>query len=319
MDELRTHGIATVKATRHIRRMQGGAQSHLLHCSDGYDYIVKFQNNPQGRRILANDLLGTMLAKSMKLPVPDVAIVEVSKDLILACAALQMECSQASEPCQAGLCFGSRYLSPRFHITHGTGLARSLNMSTWYLRNLSNLKDFAGMLVFDKWTCNTDDRQVVFVRGRGVFPDKAVMIDCGYCFNAGHWNFRDHPMIGLFGEPYVYKSIERMEQFNPWLEFLEHDMSESLMVLLASKIPSEWYSDDRDALTNLIGCLDERRKIVRRLLSHTCAAARQSFPRWRIDLGRVHLSCPPTMNQPFGSRGRIAELLPDIKSDFDIR
>jgi len=31
-------------ALEQIRRMRGGAQSHLMRCDDGYDYVVKFQN-----------------------------------------------------------------------------------------------------------------------------------------------------------------------------------------------------------------------------------------------------------------------------------
>jgi len=42
--------------------MRGGAQSHLMRCDDGFYYVVKFQNNPQHRRILVNELLGTRLA-----------------------------------------------------------------------------------------------------------------------------------------------------------------------------------------------------------------------------------------------------------------
>jgi hypothetical protein len=30
------------------------------------------------------------------------------------------------------------------------------------LREVGNLHDFAGMLVFDKWTCNTNGRQTLF-------------------------------------------------------------------------------------------------------------------------------------------------------------
>jgi hypothetical protein len=37
-----------------IRRMRGGAQSHLMRSSDGHYYVVKFQNNPQHRRVLLN-------------------------------------------------------------------------------------------------------------------------------------------------------------------------------------------------------------------------------------------------------------------------
>ena len=42
--------------------MRGGAPSHLMRCSDGLYYVVKFQNNPQHRRILVNEMLGTKLA-----------------------------------------------------------------------------------------------------------------------------------------------------------------------------------------------------------------------------------------------------------------
>src|SRR5271166_5034186 len=51
-----------LRAVEQIRRMRGGAQSHLMRCSDGNYYVVKFQNNPQRRRILVNELLGTRLA-----------------------------------------------------------------------------------------------------------------------------------------------------------------------------------------------------------------------------------------------------------------
>jgi hypothetical protein len=70
------------KALEQIRRMRGGAQSHLMRCADGYYYVVKFQNNPQHRRVLVNELLGTRLASRLGLPTTPVAIIEVSEELI---------------------------------------------------------------------------------------------------------------------------------------------------------------------------------------------------------------------------------------------
>jgi hypothetical protein len=52
-----------LQAVEHIRRMRGGAQSHLMRCNDGGYYVVKFQNNPQHTCVLANELLGTILVK----------------------------------------------------------------------------------------------------------------------------------------------------------------------------------------------------------------------------------------------------------------
>ena len=70
---------ANISAVEQIRRMRGGAQSHLMRCSDGNYYVVKFQNNPQHKRVLVNEFLGTRLAAIMGLPTTPGVIVEVSQ------------------------------------------------------------------------------------------------------------------------------------------------------------------------------------------------------------------------------------------------
>ena len=64
-------------AVQHVKRMRGGAQSHLMRCDDGHYYVVKFRNNPQHERVLANEFLATRLAESVGLPVPAAEVVEV--------------------------------------------------------------------------------------------------------------------------------------------------------------------------------------------------------------------------------------------------
>jgi hypothetical protein len=59
--------------------MRGGAQAHLMRCEDEGYYVVKFQNNPQGVRILANELLGTRLGARLGLPTE---VVQVGEELI---------------------------------------------------------------------------------------------------------------------------------------------------------------------------------------------------------------------------------------------
>ena len=39
-------------------------------CADGNLWVVKFRNNPQGSRVLANELIATKLAEAVGLPVP---------------------------------------------------------------------------------------------------------------------------------------------------------------------------------------------------------------------------------------------------------
>ena len=82
-------------ALEQIRRMRGGAQSHLMRCDDGYYYVVKFQNNLQHRRILVNELLGTKLAARLGLPTVPVEIVAVSEELIRLTPELAVELPRA--------------------------------------------------------------------------------------------------------------------------------------------------------------------------------------------------------------------------------
>jgi len=64
-------------------------------------------------------------------------------------------------PCAAGLQFGSRYPGdPRRMTLHDF-------LPDEKLREVENLHDFAGMLVFDKWVCNTNGRQTVFFEDAG--------------------------------------------------------------------------------------------------------------------------------------------------------
>ena len=50
-----------------------------MRCSDGFYYVVTFQNNLQHRRILLNELLETKLAARMGLPTAPVALVRSAR------------------------------------------------------------------------------------------------------------------------------------------------------------------------------------------------------------------------------------------------
>jgi hypothetical protein len=55
-------------ARRLVRKMRGGAQAHLIEADDGHFYVVKFRNNPQGRRILVNEWFGACFNAIKALP-----------------------------------------------------------------------------------------------------------------------------------------------------------------------------------------------------------------------------------------------------------
>jgi hypothetical protein len=265
----------------------------LMRCSDGHYYVVKFQNNPQHRRILVNELLGTRLAGRLGLPITPVAIVHVSEELIRLTPELSMEMPRSRVPCQAGLQFGSRYPGDPRRLTLHDFLPDE------QLRAVENLHDFAGMLVFDKWTCNTNGRQTIFFREearRPVPPGdagedtgersndqdyRAAMIDQGFCFNAGEWNYPDAPMRGLYARNRVYEGVIGMESFAPWTERVEKSVTERVLAEVIREIPPEWYEDDYDAMTRLVEQLYTRRTRVPELVLAAKNTTRQPFPNWR--------------------------------------
>jgi HipA-like kinase len=258
--------------------MRGGAQAHLLRCreensKDAY-YVVKFQNNPQHTRVLVNELLGTRLARRLGLPAAMPAVVEVRAELIDRTEELCMQLGRGRAPCAPGLQFGSRYPGdPAETVVHDF-------LPEEPLRELENLGDFSGILVFDKWTCNTNGRQTIFLRGAARTRYQALMIDQGFCFNAGEWNFPDAPLRGLYARNRVYESVRGMESFEPWLDRLERGITEAVLDELASEIPPAWYGFDTDPLYQMLEQLLRRRKCVPDLLLEAKKSYRQPFPNW---------------------------------------
>ncbi len=263
-----------LRALEEIRRMRGGSQSHLMRCSDDHYYVVKFQNNPQHRRVLVNELLATRLATLLGLPTTTGAIIEVSEELIRVTDDLVIEMARQRIPCQAGPQFGSRYPGdPRKLALHDF-------LPDEKMRQVANLHDFAGMLVFDKWTCNTDGRQILFKKERNEACYLMTMIDQGFCFNCGEWNFPDAPLRGLYTLRRVYAEIRSLDDFEPWLSILEEEFNVGVLFDAANGLPPEWYEGDTRSLHKLLEDLNRRRSKVRELLQIACQGLPHTFPNW---------------------------------------
>lgn len=263
----------SIQAVQHIRRMRGGAQSHLMRCADGHYYVVKFQNNPQHTRVLVNDWLGTRLAEMIGLPVPVADVVEVNPWLIEHSPQVRFELCGRQTPITAGPSFGSRYVVPPTEGEVHDYLPEKM------IGRVRNLRHFAGVLAFDKWTCNADGRQAAFWKRRGERKFTASFIDQGYCFNAGEWSFPDAPLRGVFGRNDVYANITGWDSFEPWLSRIESFPESSLWQLL-EQIPPEWYDSAVYELERLLTTLLERRTKVRDLILSFKNSSRNPFPIW---------------------------------------
>jgi hypothetical protein len=149
------------------------------------------------------------------------------------------------------------------------------------LARASNVADFARVLVLDKWACNADGRQAVYVRKTSHSQRySATFIDQGYCFNASEWTFLDYPLRGVHATNCVYEGVTGWEAFEPALTRAEEMDSEAIW-RCAVDIPEEWYEGDRDGLHRLVEALHTRRGLIRRLISIFRESARHPFPHWR--------------------------------------
>ena len=262
-----------VQAVQHIRRMRGGAQGQLMLGGDGHIYVVKFRNNPQHMRVLANEFLASKLAAAVGLSVPEAELVDVSEWLIKNTPEMEIDLGQKRVRCEPGLHFGSRYAG---------GLMPGQVMDFLpeeQMAELRNLGEFAGILALDKWTANANGRQAVFVRRQRERRYKAMFIDFGYCFHAGEWRFDDAPLRGVYFRNDVYQNVSGWQSFEPWLARMEN-LPEETVWTIANEVPPEWYGGDQSEMEALVEKLLGRRDRIRELIEAFGKSERRPFPKW---------------------------------------
>jgi hypothetical protein len=280
-----------VLAVQQIRRMRGGAQGQLMLGADGQLYVVKFQNNPQHTRVLANELLAARLAAAAGFTVPHVELIEVSRWLVENTPELEIDLGRTRDRCRPGLHFGSRFaggLMPGQVVDY---------LAEEQLAEVKNLEEFAGILALDKWTANANGRQAVFTRRQRERRYKAVFIDFGYCFHAGEWKFEDAALRGVYYRNDVYRNVTGWESFEPWLNRLETMPGETVWNA-ANEVPPEWYGGDLADMEALVDKLLARRSRIRELIEAFRDSDRKPFPNWGT--GPTVFAASP-WSQPFRS------------------
>jgi hypothetical protein len=268
-----------VLAVQAIRRMRGGAQSQLMLGAEGKLWVVKFQNNPQHLRVLANEMIATRLAETVGLTVPATDVVDVSEWLIANSPGMHVEAARgAPERYRAGLQFGSQFIG-------GLMPGQVVDfLPEQQLDEVRNVAEFAGMLAIDKWTGNCNGRQAVFDRKPRERKYRATFIDQGFCFNAGEWTFPDSPLRGVYQRNRVYAGVTGWTSFEPWLSRIE-TMEPDTLWNIADVVPPEWYGGEMSTIERLLEQLLRRRGRVRELIGSFRDSDREPFPMWEKKVG----------------------------------
>jgi hypothetical protein len=237
--------------------MRGASQAQLMLADDGQHYVVK-QNTPQNRRTLVNELLGGMFLEHLQLRTPQMAVVENDGEKH----------------------FGSRFLGdPEKTVVYDF-------VPDSALRNVANVSEFAGMLVFDKWVGNDDFRQCIFTRtaaGEGRPRFQAQWIDNGAAFGGSEWQIAESPRKGLYLSSAAYESVRTWSDFEPWLEAVRQFPVE-LVGQAIELLPSEWVAGEGERLKRLMDRLLLQRSKVAASVERTIEQKPEAFPNWNRNL-----------------------------------
>lgn len=268
--------LAPVQAVEVVRPMRGGSRPWLVRCDDDAYYVVKFRDNPQHVRVLANEMLAGRLAQLIGLPAAVPGYVAVGEALAASIAPFAGSWAGNGSPVRPGLHFGSRFPGDPAETLAVEFLPERM------LRAVRNLREaFLGGFVFDKWTCNCDGRQIVFYRAAGARCRgyTACLIDHGFCFNDGDWTFPDSAIRSLYPRRCVYADVRGLESFEPFLSRIE-GLAEDQLLACARDIPPDWCDEDRQGPQRLMEALYLRRRKLRQAVIDAKNSAAKPFPQW---------------------------------------
>lgn len=162
-------------AIGYVRAMSGnesgGSQPHVFETEDGH-YMVKVRNNPQGLRVLVNELVGGLCLDWLGVKHPEPAIVTIDPALIALSPAAKFPNGQA-------LASGSAFGSKLWQSDPGGSVPVNL---------IENKADVAGTLAFDTWIQQFDGRQYR-VRPSALAPGRYdyFPVDQGFSFGNPNW------------------------------------------------------------------------------------------------------------------------------------
>lgn len=236
---------------------KGASNAHFFYCDDGNEYLVKFiESNPTKTAI--NELVGGSLALKIKLPTPDISLVNISQNLI----DLSDKLKQRNIP--TGNHIGIKRL-PKDTLDF-----QYLTDDMLIDKTLGNNDALYGVVNFDNWVLNTDrnnpgNNMIEFLPNKKI---KYHMIDFGHCFTGSTWNQgleqskNNENLMAIF--PFIRRWLINIDGFDSWFKAIEC-MPDNEIDEIVNSIPLSWnlQSSEKDVLLNII---KNRKHLVRKII-----------------------------------------------------
>ena len=266
-------------ATGFVRKMRGATQAHLLGADDGHDYVVKFSNNPQHRRVLVNELVATAILHHLHIATPESTVIRVTDDFLSENPEVHLQLPSRTSV-TPGFHFGSRYPVDLEKSAVYDFLPDSL------LNRTANAADSLGVYVVDTWLGNASAPQFIFfrtTRGDSANPAKFRMQSIGHggTFDETDWQLPDVPSLKMDSRPTAYEKVMSIDSFQPWLDGVTQ-FPGRVLEQVREQIPNSWLEhEDASQHKAMLERLYTRRTRVPDLIRVSSKHPLNPFPNWK--------------------------------------
>lgn len=253
-----------------VRKMRGATQAHLLRVPDGSCWVVKFNNNPLGARVLVNDLVSSLLLGKLGVATPEPAVIRIDGGFLENGPGVLLTSEAALCRLTPGCHFGSRFPGDP------TTTAVFDFLPDVMLPLVANYDDFLGVLLFDLWTCNVGCRQAIFFReqyddgtatGRPAVRWIAQMIDHVGVFGGARWRLsQTEPRPLHWYRPTLLAPKPSIRTFARWIARIQA-LPDRVFNGILERVPAEWIRGEERELQELFAELLARRNRVPALLA----------------------------------------------------
>jgi hypothetical protein len=226
-------------------RRVGGSRAQCVQADDKAIYVVKFQQNDQGRKVLLNELIASRIAEYMGIPTPETALVYFGDTFLEANPKLK---TLYDAPVCSGYHFGSKYFPKHFDSIPSL------------ISTVTNVADFPAIIAFDVLTdnhdrCENHHDNVLLIPDSGGNM-RLLAIDHGNCFGC-FWSADTLlAKIGTWCRSYMPEmaiEVRGKAPFTPPSQ-LARTITESLLEDVIFTSPDEWWSseEERDAIVQYV-------------------------------------------------------------------
>ena len=216
--------------THYVRNMRGGSQSILAQAGDGFLYVVKFNNNPQGANLPFNESAGTELYRAFGLSVPSWKPLMVTDNFLDRNPDCWMQTAGGRLRPDSGFCFGTRFLG-------GDGVRLLEILPGASFKRVRNHQDFWLAWMIDVCARHSDNRQAIF---RETAEDglTAFFFDHGHLFGGPKSELQPHFMESRYLDSRIYQNVS--SQYLLDLRTVVRSLNSEQLWKRVQALPSQW-------------------------------------------------------------------------------